>query len=410
MRIFLGLANIASMYTDLKQSFEARGVETFIVNKNFTEKIITDYSDFNIEKAKKRVTRFKPYWLGVRAKSFWDRKVDQYIFEKALKKCDVFIFFWDTFKMDFSDLEKIKKEGKILINVFVGDDVRWYYSMEQEFKKYKLLPIEYGEDYNYTVQALDRKLKYIRTVEKYSDHIFSRLDQAQLELRPYYRWNMMVPAANFKENTSQRKTKPVVAHAPSHRAIKGTAYVLEAFQKLKDEGIEFDPLLIENVSNKEAIEMYANADILIDQLLCPGTGKLATEALACGTIVMGHMAYDTYPQKNPQKCPIIDVNPNTLYTKLKELILDYDFRKVHAAKGKPYVEKYLDVNYFCDKVLGLVNGEQIPYDYEPDFFREYFIPESEESLPVYNKWTKFVSDNSWYKDRVKAGERNGLIF
>lgn len=160
----------------------------------------------------------------------------------------------------------------------------------------------------------------------------------------------------------------------------------------------------------EAIKQYTNADILIDQLLCPGSGKLATEALASGTIVMSHMGYDLYPQNNPSDCPIIDVNTNNLYEKLKQLILNYDFRKKHAQQGRSYVEKHLDVKFFCQKVLDLLNGVDMKYDYYPTFFRDGFIPESAESIPVYNKWTAFVKDCNWYKEHVVSGNRDGLIF
>jgi hypothetical protein len=270
--------------------------------------------------------------------------------------------------------------------------------------------MEYDKSYDYSAKALNARLTYLRLAEKYSDFIFSRLDQAQLQLRPYYRWNMMVPIKKFKNNPEQRKEKPVVAHAPSNRAIKGTRLVLDAFDRLKKEGISFEPLLIENVPNQKAIEMYSDADIVIDQLFCPGTGKLATEALACGSIVMGHMAYNKYPQKNPADCPIIDVNPDNLYQELKELILNYEFRKEHALKSRPYVEKHLDVKSFCEKVISLVNKEKIEFDYTPTFFRNNFIPESGESIEIYNNWNLVVKNCNWYKQFVKPGERAGLVF
>jgi glycosyltransferase involved in cell wall biosynthesis len=410
MRIFLGLTNIASMYGDLKQNFRDLGVEVYAVEKHISAIINNNDADFTIQKAKDRVPYFKPGRISVPLKSTWEKKVDKYIYKKALKECDVFIFFWDTFKPDYSDLEEIKKAGKTIITVFVGDDVRWFFAMKEEFEMYGLPTMEYDKSYDYSAKALNARLTYLRLAEKYSDFIFSRLDQAQLQLRPYYRWNMMVPIKKFKNNPEQRKEKPVVAHAPSNRAIKGTRLVLDAFDRLKKEGISFEPLLIENVPNQKAIEMYSDADIVIDQLFCPGTGKLATEALACGSIVMGHMAYNKYPQKNPADCPIIDVNPDNLYQELKELILNYEFRKEHALKSRPYVEKHLDVKSFCEKVISLVNKEKIEFDYTPTFFRNNFIPESGESIEIYNNWNLVVKNCNWYKQFVKPGERAGLVF
>jgi hypothetical protein len=397
------------MYYDLKTSFSEMGVQTFSVTRETQANIINDTSDFNIQKEKDRVPLFKPRRFSGPLKKWWDQKVERDVYQKALKECDIFIFFWETFHRDHSDLAELKRAGKKVFNVFVGDDARWYYGMKQEFESYHMLPMEYDKSYDYSVKGLESRLKLLRNAEAHADFIFSRLDQAQIELRPYYRWNMMVNSKKFIHRPQQREI-PIVAHAPSNRAIKGTKTVLEVFDRLKKEGLNFEVMLIENVPNAKAIEMFGSADILIDQLYCPGTGKLSTEALASGTIVMSHMAYDRYPQKNPQECPIIDANTLNLYDQLKSLIPDLSRREKLAAQGRPYVEKYLDVSIFCQRILSLAKGEKIEYDYEPTFFREKFIPESEESKSIYNKWTKVVSQTDWYKKRVRSGERSGLIF
>lgn len=410
MKVFIGFVNIASQFNDLKQSFKNLGVDSFTVSRYAPPVIINDKTDFNIEMVKKKVGYFKPGRISVKVKPWWDRQVDKYVFRKALKECDFFIFIWETFLPDHSDLKILKEHNKKIISVFVGDDARWYYGMKQEFEMYGMHPAEYDTDYDYSIIGLESHLSLIRNAEKYSDFMFSRLDQGQLHLKPYYRWNMMVHSANFIDKPSQREKKPVVAHAPSYRAVKGTSYILNVFKKLREEGIEFEEVLIENVPNDKALQMYSNADIVIDQMFLPGAGKLSTEALACGTIVMSNMSYDKYPQNTPEDCPIIDVNPDTLYLKLKELILNYEFRKEHAKKGRPYVEKHLDVGIFCRKVIDLVNGKHIPYEYNPDFFVKHFVPESNESIDVYNKWNAFVKDTDWYKKSIPSGERAGLKF
>lgn len=410
MRVFIGLTNIASMFGDLRDAFAELGVATYTVSRHAPAVISGDQSDFNIHKAKGYIPYFKPRRISARLKSWWDSKIDDYVYKKAVKDCDIFIFFWDTFKPDHSDLAELKKKNKLIVSVFVGDDVRWYPSMKQEFEKYGLPVISYPQNYDHSPRALEKRLSLIRTSERYADHIFSRLDQAQLQLRPYYRWNMMVPPAKFHNKPEQRKDRPLVAHAPSNRSIKGTSVILEVFERLKNEGVSFESLLIENMPNSKAIELYGDADIVIDQLLCPGGGKLGTEALASGCIVMSNMSYGKYPQKNPADCPIIDINPDNLYEKLKELILNYEFRCEHAKKGMPYVEQHLDVKHFCKKVLALARNEKIEADYQPAFFRNEFQPESKESVDVYNKWTAAVKTCDWYEKNIEPGTRDGLSF
>jgi glycosyltransferase involved in cell wall biosynthesis len=409
VKIFIGLNNIASIFHDLKMGFDDLGIDTLIISGFSGSHIINEYADYNTAKIKEYVPIFKPKRLAYLFRRIWSRLVDIYYLRLAMKECDVFLFISDSFFPSHKDLKILRSKKKKIISVFVGDDVRWYYSMKQEFTSYGLQPIEYPSADFKTIQTLANRLKRIRTAEKYSDFIFSRLDQGQLQLRPYHRWNMMVTPEKFIENSSQRVI-PIIAHAPSSREIKGTKYVLEAFDRLRLEGYEFELAIIENVANYEAVKMYGNADILVDQLLCPGAGRLATEALASGTIVLSNMAYDVYPQMTPDDCPIIDVNPATFYEKLKWLITDFDFRKEHAKKGRPYVEKYLDVSLFCEKVVALVKGESIPYDYTPEFFRNKYIAESENEIALLNRWTEKVKMESWYSEGIQSGKRDNLYF
>jgi hypothetical protein len=409
LKIFLGNNNLAGQLSDIKACFSNLGIDciaaTYGINKH------TSMGGIDYDFSKYKYYPFKnvrPTKLKLFLRNLFN--VEGKIFRKAIKECEVFIFMWDTFHYEYSDLALLKKKGKKIIHIFCGDDVRWYYSEKQEFESFGLRPLEYESSYNYSADNLNKKLRKLRRVEKYADFIFSRLDQAQLQLRPYYRWNMMVIPEKYNHIPQQNKINPIIAHAPTLRIAKGTEFVLEAFEKLKIDGIAFTPLLIEGVVNTEAIKLYEKADILIDQLIIPGTGKLATEALVMGKVVLAHMAYDKYPQKNPKECPIVDVNPDTIYEKLKELILDYEKRKEIALKGRNYVIKYLDTKIFCQKVLDLVDGKKVEYDYTPQFYRDSFIPESTDALDVYNKWNCFIENENWYKAIVKKGERNGLVF
>lgn len=411
MKVFIGLNNVASVFSDLKNGFDDFGIETFTVSRYLSSSVIIhDYADFNTAKVKSSLPPLKPRILNSLVRKVWGKLVDAYIFRKAVKECDVFVFISSSFREDFADLEYLKRKGKKIVCVFVGDDVRWFFAMEQEFKKHGLVPIEYDIDGLRTETALKQRLTRTRKSELYADFIFSRVDQAQLQLRPYYRWNMMVNPKQITENRIQRKLRPVVAHAPSKRSFKGTKYVLKALEELKKEGYEFTIRLIENVPNEKAVELYSDADIMIDQLLCPGSGKLATEALASGTVVMANMSYNIYPQQNPADCPIVDVNPFTIKEELASLINDYERRSELAARSRAYVDKYLDIRIFCKKVINLVEGQPIQYDYIPSFFRNDYVPISEDERALLNQWNECIQDEEWYGEFVADGEREGLKF
>ena len=67
-------------------------------------------------------------------------------------------------------------------------------------------------------------------------------------------------------------------HAPTARAIKGTHHVLAALDALRAEGVDFDLELVEGRTQAEAREVYARADLVVDQLMLGWYGGLAVEA------------------------------------------------------------------------------------------------------------------------------------
>lgn len=77
-----------------------------------------------------------------------------------------------------------------------------------------------------------------------------------------------------------------VVHAPSHRAAKGTAYVIEAVKALQREGYPIEITLVENMMNEVARKIIEGADILIDQLHAGWYGGVAVEAMAAGVPVI----------------------------------------------------------------------------------------------------------------------------
>lgn len=411
MKIFIGFDNTASTVTDIRNAFVEMGHFCYTALKEIpSSPIDLNTADYILQKEIEKIPVFKPRRISYPIRLKRQTSIPKKFLEKCINDFDVFIFFWETFFNDFSDLEILKKHKKKIIFVFTGDDVRWQFAANQEFRMYKMNEVIYPGSEYYNIRYFKKNLLRIRTAEKYADFIFSRLDQAQLQLRPYYRWNMMINANDYKPYIEQRVI-PLIIHAPSAFVVKGSAYVLNVINKLKSEGLQFEFRLIENLDHLKFKEILKSADILIDQLLFPGTGKISSEAMAFGKVVLSNMSYDSYPQKNHETCTVIDVNPQTLYEELKLIIKDYEKRKKLTIDSRNYAINILDVRKFCEKVTKLVNGESISFDYVPDFFSNHYIPEtSKEYLDLYNDSIKSVSNCDWYKTYVQTGERAGLKF
>jgi len=407
-KVFIGLSDIASFIDDWGAGFKENNIRTLKGSVSLQMPVQNSKLDFVIQRVQDKIGYFKPRRISVRLKPWWNKKVEAYFFEKAVKECDIFIFIWQSFKQDFSDYKYLKEKKKKIITIFVGDDVRWFEAAKQEFNLVNLPQIEY-EDYDYTPIALTKKLMCLRTAEKYSDIILSQPNHSQLSLRPYNNISLPIIAENYSENSRQRSI-PILVHAPTSVG-KGTNLIEPVIEQLKKDGLVFEYKRIENMPRKMALEVYRNADIIIDQLLTPGGGKFSHEGLALGKVVLTLMAYDRYDQKKPKECPIVDVNGDNLYNVLKQLIPDQPKRANIASKGRPYIEAFHNPKQIvADLLVQLDNLDNHSPDFLPVFFRERFQSESPEATKVYNEWTSTVRNCDWYKRSITPGERAGLIF
>lgn len=409
-KIFIGLLDIASQISDWKKGFNELGYETLTASMYKQHVVQRNEVDIDIS------SLWKPSYRGIRPKNLQKYLQDKWIFSKnkvfkrALKECDTFLMIGRGFYEDYSDFRIIKEHGKKLICIFTGDDSRWYYCMKQEFEMYGMEPIVYEPGYDYSLNNLEKHLAHLRNAEKYADVIISIPNQAQMALRPYDLFFCALDLKSFDFNSEQREV-PRIVHAPSSPHFKGSEYFLSAIERLKNEGIQFEFELIQGLPNDEAIRRYKQADIILNQVFCPCGGKLAHEGMALGKVVLTRMAYDKgYDEKTPEGCPLVDVSPESVYDKLKYIIKDVSLRRELSLQGRKYVEKFNDVPLVAQRIIDLIDNKDKQPDFKPLFFRDHFIPESDEAALVYNKWNKYVSECDWYKQYVGNFNRDRLTF
>jgi glycosyltransferase involved in cell wall biosynthesis len=157
----------------------------------------------------------------------------------------------------------------------------------------------------------------------------------------------------FNESSGKPSESPVViAHCPNHRGVKGTEFVIEAVNKLKAEGLNVELLLIEGMKNSELLDILRlKADILLDQLILPGYGMNATEAMALGMPVIANVGIEDYSLMYRRfsyysQCPIISSNPETILDNLRMLITTPLKRKELGLQSRKFAEKYHSPEFF----------------------------------------------------------------
>jgi glycosyl transferase family 1 len=145
------------------------------------------------------------------------------------------------------------------------------------------------------------------------------------------------------------RVRPLVVHAPSNRAKKGTEHVIAACAELP-----VDLELIEGVHHDEARERYARADIVVDQLRAGWYGLFAIESMALGKPVVSFL-HDAARRRTGEEfgveVPIVQATKDTLADALRPLIDSPAERRRLGAAGRTYVERVHDIESIGDRLL-----------------------------------------------------------
>lgn len=113
---------------------------------------------------------------------------------------------------------------------------------------------------------------------------------------------------------------PVIFHAPSHEELKGSSAVDQVCAKLEAEGL-VRYVRGQQMTRPQMRQAILEADIVVDQLRLGDYGVTATEAMAAGKVVVGHVA-ERVRQRLPRPVPIVEAVAATLEPVLRDLLGD----------------------------------------------------------------------------------------
>jgi len=280
-----------------------------------------------------------------------------YYLLKFFWQYNTFIFLYGQTLLPYNlDLPILKLFHKKTIMWFLGSDIRHFESLETAAKKAGLKYYK-SKDQGAGPKALKRKMRMIHMVEKYVDCIISYPSISQLLTRKYHTIFLpIVDMCNIKCNNIPNP-RSVVVHAPSHDETKGTSYILETVEQLKNEGYHFEFILLRKTSNRIVRETLSmRGDIAIDALFDVDYGGFAIESMTAGCAVLG----GNVPEFSgfPSELPIIHTDPSNIYQNLKMLLEDPELRRELGEKGREYVEKYHDHRKIANDFIELITGNK----------------------------------------------------
>jgi glycosyltransferase involved in cell wall biosynthesis len=261
--------------------------------------------------------------------------------------------------LNFLELTYLRFTKKPIFVTYQGDDARQGEFCKEHFK-YNIA--DQVDDTYYNLSTDVEKASRIRRLAQYAEKIYA-VNPDLLYVLP--KESEFIPYSHilldeWRPVYTQGEDRPLrFVHAPTHRQVKGTKYVLNAVESLRQECFEFEFLLVEGMSNQEARTFYEQADVLVDQLFAGWYGGLAVELMALGKPVVVYIREEDLkfiPDEMRQDLPFVQVTTETIKDGLlKILTMPREELLALAKRSRAFVERWHDP---------LNIAKRIKFDYE----------------------------------------------
>ncbi|MFG1907623.1 glycosyltransferase [Kribbella sp. NPDC048928] len=186
---------------------------------------------------------------------------------------------------------------------------------------------------------------------------------------------------------------PVVAHAPSKSAMKGSELIDPIMQRLADRGL-ITYRRVEGVDPADMPAVYRDADIVLDQFRIGSYGVAACEAMAAGRIVVGHIAEHVRARVAADtglELPLVDATPETVEQVVLDLIANPDKGRAIAARGPDFVERVHDGRWSAEALAPFVEEpSKVPVNWKPSWIRPKVVMMAGNEIVVDSRVLKYA--------------------
>lgn len=284
---------------------------------------------------------------------FWRKALgDYYVFLWAIQRYDVFNFYFvggilRHTPLRHEEMNLLKLAGKKTVFTAYGADV-------QVQHRFRGLLFKHAQcmDYPDFVRNERETLLDVETYSRQADFILAGVDW--VDYLPW--WNKLI-SGHFAVDTDQWTPPPewrpssgtaerpvVVFHAPNHREIKGTRFLIQACEELKAEGVPVELRLAEKVPNSRVRELMQECDIAADQFIVGWYALFAVEAMSMEKPVLTFLRPDLLElytvYSHAGECPIVNTPVTQIKETLRKLIMDENLRVRLGKEGRTFVRKH----------------------------------------------------------------------
>lgn len=281
---------------------------------------------------------------------------------------------WWAGRWELADVAWAKRRGAVIAVTYQGDDAR-----QGDFcrARYPVHFVHHVPPGYYTAETDQHKRERIAFFDRHADLIYA-LNPDLLHVLPERTQFLAYASVDPREWTpafgpETPPAEPLVVHAPSNRAVKGTAALLAAVERLKADGVAFRFQLVEGLSHAEARRLYASADLAVDQLLAGFYGAFAVEQMALGKPVicqLHQIDLRRIPDAMRRELPLINADPNTIEKTLRDWLTTRKGElRATGERSRAFVERWHDPVKIAERVVGdyrrVLKGKASPQSRAP---------------------------------------------
>ncbi len=284
-------------------------------------------------------------WLPTNFKGLLNQ---HFVFLWAIRKFDIFHFYVDggllrSTPLKYREFQLLHLANKRVIITCYGGDV-------QAISRSRNLLFKHAQncDYPACVRAESQILRDIDYCVQHADFILAGVDW--VDFLPY--WDMLI-CGHFAIDTEEWISVPrgprapgdplVVFHAPNHRELKGTRFLIRACEELRAEGVPIELRLVEGVKNSEIHRIMADCDVVADQFIVGWYALFALEGMSMAKPVLTFLRQDLVELYSlfswAAECPIVNTPALQIKESLRRLAADPDLCARLGAAGREYVVK-----------------------------------------------------------------------
>ncbi len=141
-----------------------------------------------------------------------------------------------------------------------------------------------------------------------------------------------------------QRARPIVVHAPSDPRFKGTGLVEPVLSRLAERGL-ITYRRLGGVPHADLPRLFAEADIVLDQVALGIYSVVACEAMAAGRVVLAHVSdtvRDRVRRDAGEAVPILQADPDSLERVLEGVCAERDRAREQARAGVDFVRRVHD--------------------------------------------------------------------